>query len=54
MIWSAERDGAMTVNVDSIYADVSKGQILSDERIEFILCKHETNTRMRHRYVKRT
>ena len=40
MIWSAERDEAMTANVDRIYADVSKGQMPSDERIEFILCKH--------------
>ena len=31
----------MMANVDSIYADVSKSQMPSDERIEFILCKHE-------------
>jgi hypothetical protein len=33
-------------NVDCIYAAVSKRQRPSDERIEFILCKHEINTGM--------
>ena len=28
-------------NVDCINADVSKRQMPSDERIEFVLCKHE-------------
>ena len=34
-------------NVDSIYADVSKRQMPSHERIEPILCKLEMNTGMR-------
>ena len=33
--------GGMIANVDCIYADVSKRQMPSDERIEFILCKHD-------------
>ena len=37
----------MMANVDCIYADVSKRQMPSDERIEFNLCKHEMNTGMR-------
>jgi len=56
-VWSAEGDGNemgdMMANVDCIYADVSKRQMPSDERIEFILCKHEMNTGMRYRHVKR-
>ena len=51
MMWFAEGDGdkvgAMMANVDCIYADVSKRQMPSDERIEFNLCKHEMNTGMR-------
>ena len=57
MMWSAEGDGdegAMMANVDCIYAAVSKRQMPSVERIEFILCKLETNTGMRYRYIKRS
>lgn len=34
-------------NVDCIYAAVSKRQIPSEEKIEFILCMHGMNTGMR-------
>jgi hypothetical protein len=47
-------EGAMMANVDCIYAAVSKRQMPSDERIEFILCKHEMNTGMRYRYTKKS
>ena len=46
MIWSAEVDGdegAMVANVDCICAAVNKRKMPSDEKIEFILCKHEMN-----------
>jgi len=36
--------------VDCIYAAVSNRQMPSDERIEFILCRHERNTGMRWLY----
>ena len=55
MMWSAEGDGdegAMMANVDCIYAAVSKRQTPRDERIEFILCKHEMNTGMRYGQVQ--
>ena len=42
-----DEGGAMMANVDCIYADVSKRHMPSDERIEFILCKHVMNTGMR-------
>jgi hypothetical protein len=41
-------------NVDCIYAAESKRQMPSDDRREFILCKHEMNTGMRYRYIKRS
>ena len=50
MIWSAERDEVMTANVDSIYADVSKGQMPSDEDRVYSM----QTWGMRFRYVKRT
>jgi hypothetical protein len=54
---SAEGDGdevgALIANVDCIYADVSKRQMPSDERIEFNLCKHEMKTGMRYKVCKK-
>ena len=46
-------EGAMMANVDCIYAAVSKRQMPRDERIEFILCKHEMNTGMRYNIIRR-
>ena len=55
MMWSEGDgdEGTMAANVDCIYADVSKRQMPSDERTEFILCKHEMNTGMRYKVYKR-
>ena len=39
-------------NVDCIYPAVSKRQMPSDEKIEFILCKRYMNTGMRYKYIK--
>ena len=51
MVGECEETKAMMVNVDCIYADVSKGQMPSDERIELIPCKL---TGIHCRYIYKT